>query len=1107
MVARPESEKGSRPAGGRLEFVTRRPVAITMLMVAVAVFGAVSLGKLPVDLLPEISYPTLTVRTNWRGAAPEDIEDRISERIQEALSTLPRLVRSSSVSRAETSDVILDFDWGTPMTFAVQDVRDRLDGVFLPDGAERPLILRYDPNLDPILRIALSLPEKKAEEGAAPPASRSAERSLIHLRWLAENRVKRELETLPGLAAVQVRGGLEEEIRVRVDPFKLAALGLDPAAVATRLSQENLNTSGGSIREGSTEYLVRTLNEFRDLSEIEDLAIVRRGDAAVRIRDIATVTRTHAEREVITRLDGREAVEIAIYREAGANIVALADEVRERVFGTEEQQRAAAEQQGRPGGSMGGGGGGGGNLEERSRADYLAHRLRNDVRFEVLSDQSTFIRDAVDDVKSSAWMGVLLTVLVIWLALRSMTSTQIISVSIPISVIATFAPMYLLDVSLNIMSLGGLALGVGMVVDASIVVLESIISRREAGDSLREATVRGTREVAGAITGSTLTSIAVFAPIVFVHGVAGKIFGDQALTVVSSLVVSLAVALLFIPVLASRPWLAATTGFAPGRVLEWIAWPLRPLLWVHDAVWNPIERAYPRILASALNHAWLVVLLSLGLFALAAWRVPKLGLDLLPEIHQAEFTAHVALPVGSPLPYTDTVLSDLEQEIRGIEGVAVTALTVGVEKDTLTRQIEGKHTGRLTVRLDKAHATPEAEEKVVSAVRGRIAASPAVRSVEITRPNPFAIAAPVQVEVLGWDLERLAETAAQVAERLARVEGLSDVRTTVRPGHPEIRITFDRDKTLEYGLDLDAVSRLVRDQVLGNVSTRFAEGDDRIDVRVIGDEILLGELDRVLDLAINPTSTVSIPLRDVATISEVQGPAEIRRIGNTRAVVVSAASSGLDLGGLTSRIEAALADLSPPEDVAVQIGGQKLEMDEAQRGMRFALVLALFLVYAVMASQFESLLQPLIILVTVPLAFVGVVFALDLLGIPLSVVVFIGMILLAGIVVSNAIVLLDRVNQTRAQGWSVRDSLLEAGRTRLRPIYMTANTTVIGLLPLSGWLAWVPWIGDMSSGAGVELRAPMAIAVMAGLTCSTVLTLIVIPAVYSLIFDRKRAAP
>jgi HAE1 family hydrophobic/amphiphilic exporter-1 len=1163
--------------------VTQRPVAVTMFMIALAVFGTVSLGKLPVDLLPEISYPTLTVRTTYSGAAPEDVEDRISVRIQEALSTLPGLVRSTSVSRAEASDVVLDFDWGTVMTFAVQDVRDKLDGVFLPDAADRPLILRYDPNLDPVLRIGLT-----------STRDLTGDRALIQLRWLAEKRVKRELESLPGVAAVLVRGGLEEEIRIRVDPYKMAAQGLNPQTLADRLSQENLNASGGLIREGSTSYLVRTLNEFQSLEEIGNLAIVRRGAGTIRVQDVATVERTHSEREVVTLIDGGEAVEIAVFREAGANIVDLAERVLEAIQGTEGQQAKAEEITAKleRGERM--------SLSERDEVDFLGWRLRDDVRFEVLSNQSTFIRDAIADVQSAALLGAILAVIVIWVSLRRVSSTLIIAIAIPISVVVTFVPMYLFGVSLNIMSLGGLALGVGMLVDNAIVVLESITRCREEGDDAVQAAIRGTREVAGAITASTLTTICVFAPIVVVHGIAGRIFGDQAVTVVTSLLVSLLVAVLFIPMLASRPWLAGPdpatdpgddpagdtaaptplgyaraelhgtvralrgvfagirftwSEFAPsfllaslrlvllgaGIVLRLMAffgvclyalarlllWPLHALF---DLSWKTLDWGYPRLLSASLAGWWVVMPFTFLLSFLAWQRVPALGLDLLPEIHQGEFTVYTGLGVGSPLEYTEETMGELDRRVRQVESVGLTALTVGVEQDTLTREIEGNHTARLTIRLSEealsaAGNGPEAVEKfvrslgsaegrtrglsaagledlVIDEVRKLVSGHPAVRTVDIKRPTPFALDAPVQIEILGYDLVALEEVSREVLDRLAGIPGLTDVRSSVKPGHPEARITFDRDKTLSYGLDLATVSNLVRDQVLGNVGTRFVEGDDRIDVRVMGDEVILSTLDRVLDLVVNPEAETPVPLRAVAEVEIVQGPAEIRRIGNSRAVVVSAASAGLDLGGLADAIETSLADLVPPEDVSVQLGGQKREMDQAQSSMTFALILALFLVYVVMASQFESLVQPLIILVTAPLAGVGVVFALDMLGIPLSVVVFIGLIVLAGIVVNDAIVLVDRINQLRGRGQELKAAIIEAGRTRLRPIYMTTATTVLGLLPLTGWLAGVPFVGALSTGEGAEIRAPMAITVITGLTFATLLTLVVIPTVYFVVHWR-----
>lgn len=1118
----------------KLSFVTERPIAITMFVVALVVFGVVSFSKLNVDLLPEISYPTLTVRTTWEGAAPEDIEERVSERIQEALSTLPGLIRSSSISRAGTSDVLLDFDWDTQMTFAVQDVREKLDGVFMPRGTDRPLILRYDPNLDPILRVGLTSLEGKVGES-----------DLIQVRWLAENRIKRELEALPGVAAVQVRGGLEEEIHIRIDPFALAARKIDPGTLASRMAQENINASGGSLLEGSTEYLVRTLNEFRTLEEIKDLSIIKRGDASIRIRDVAEVDRTHTKREVISRLGGNEMVEFAIYREAGANIVELASVVKDKIFGSLEQQQSAIEIAKKAEES-----GGGPSIGDRSKTDFLAFRHRKSLNFELLSDQSTFIRDAIDDVKNAAFMGSIFAVLVIWVFLRRLSATFIIGLAIPISVVVTFAPMYFFGVSLNIMSLGGLAIGVGMLVDNAIVVLESISRCREEGDNMKAAATRGAREVAGAVIASTLTTIAVFAPIVFVSGIAGQIFGDQALTVVTSLLVSLVVAILFIPMLASRGWLSGekvsgdkrgkpksltsdlnwgVIGFVPslltlvgrivllaiglvfrgagfliGMVYFVLAKLLTPFSKAFDWFWSVSEGIYVRMLSGALRQPVIIVLIAGALFWVASGRISKLGVELLPEIHQGEFTAHVAMEIGSPLEYTDRAMRELDREIRALEGVRTTALTTGIEPESLSRDIEGSHTARLTVRLEPEWSDAALEEQLADNVRQLVTRHPAVHSIEIRRPTPFAIAAPIAIEIKGYDLETLEEVSIQVFDRLTGLDSLTDLRSSVRPGHPEALITFDRDKTLEYGLDLAAVSNLVRNQVLGEVSTRFNEGTDRIDVRVIGDALVLSSMEAVLNLIVNPSSETPVPLRSVAEVRTVQGPAEIRRIGNTRGVVITAESSGLDLGGLTANIEDALASLQTSEDVIVEMGGQKLEMDEAQSSMQFALLLAVFLVYVVMASQFESLLQPFIILLTVPLAGVGVIFALEGLGVSLSLVVFIGLIMLAGIVVNNAIVLVDRINQKREDGHPMREAILEAGGARLRPILMTTATTALGLLPLTGWLADVPIIGALGSGEGAELRAPMAITVIAGLVTSTALTLMVIPSIYALLSRNDR---
>ncbi|MFT4648810.1 MAG: HAE1 family hydrophobic/amphiphilic exporter-1 [Glaciecola sp.] len=1153
--------------------VPKRPVAVTCIFLAVALFGMVSLDRLPMDLLPEISYPTLTVRTTYPGAAPEDVEDRISERVAESLSTLNGLVRSSSISRAETSDVLLEFTWGTNMTFAVQEVRDRLDGVFLPKNAERPLILRYDPNLDPILRIGIREP-LKAEANAELAIRADDPEALIRLRWLAEQRIKRQLESIKGLAAVQVHGGLEEEILIKVDPDRLAAMGITPNLIGTRLAQENLNASAGQIREGSTDYLVRTLNEFKTVDEIANLALERRDNATIRVKDVATILRTYAEREVVTRIGGSEAVEITVFREAGANIVDVSRQVREAIFGTEEQQELA--RQDAKGQAWG----------DKRKLTQLAYTQRKDAAFELLSDQSVFIEAAVRDVRQAGLLGALFAVIVMWLFLRKVTATLIIAVAIPISVVGTFAPMLMSGVSLNIMSLGGLALGIGMLVDNAIVVLESITRCREEGDGLVASAVRGVREVAGAITASTLTTVAIFAPIVFVEGIAGQIFTDQAVTVVSSLLVSLAVALLFIPMLASRPLLASPQAFHGGydwvgaswrcfrkepsqvmanfrrflgkflgeQLLHGLSWGilqfipslslllLRLLLFViirtilialvvpiailgllgfirrytFDRLWDRLEWAYPRVLEASLRLP-ILVLAGVGLLGWGAWtRSHDLALELLPEIHQGEFTAFMALGVGTPIDISETVYRRMERDVSGVDGVSGTALMVGVESDTLTREIEGENTARLTVRLDPDHRSKEREQQVQESVRRIIEAEPALaKPPTFRRPTPFTLEAPISIEIRGRNLEALSELAGEVQEKLINLPGLSDIRTTLHAGHPEALLVFDRDKALAFGLDIGAMSDFVRDQVLGRVDTRFVEGEERIAVRVRADQDRLATLEDIQSLIVNPEADNPIPLSAVAHLSQVQGPAEIRRIGNMRAVLVTASTTSLDLGGTVETIDRLLDDLQVPDGVIVEMGGQKRELDSSRRSLTLALLLAIFLVYVVMATQFESLLQPFIILFSVPLAGIGVVFTLHSLSVPVSVVVFVGMILLSGIVVNNAIVLVDRINQKRAEGLDMRQSILEAGHARLRPILMTTLTTILGLLPLTGWLARVPllsyipyagpWITSAGAGEGAEMRAPMAITVVTGLASSTVLTLIVVPVLYYLLMRRDPA--
>ncbi len=1229
MSAAPEPE---RRGGGLFRLTTSRPVAVTMVFVTLVTFGIVSFRKLPLNLLPDISYPRVTVRAEYPGAAPEDVEERVTERLHEALSVLGNLESISSISRAGLADVTLEFTWGTQLTFAIQDIRERLDRAQLPLEVGTPIILRYDPTLDPILVIGLT-----------------GGRDLVELRRLAEDRLALAMGTVEGVAAVRVRGGLEDEIQIRLRPERLSNYKLRPADVAARLAAENVNMASGTVLEGETEYLVRILNEYRTPEEIGRTILFRDGESLVRLSHVADVRRTTKERDVVTRIGGRESVELQVFKEADANIVELAGRVQDAVFGSAsqrawvakrraglveaaddladaldaeaaddpalaasiervEKQRRAMQAMMMGGGPPPGGGEGGGFEDTRTEEEklldattserlskiraarseeewafgYLAADLPADVRVHLLSDQSEFIEAALDEVRQAGLFGAVLAVLVLFLFLGRLGTTLIIAVAIPVSVLVTFAPLHLSDTSLNVMSLGGLALGIGMVVDNAIVILESIARRREAGDGRIEAAVNGTSEVAGAATASTLTTVAVFAPIVFVEGIAGQVFRDQAFTVVASLLVSLVVALFLVPMLASRG--ASTEGrgfslavpFRSGWALftrrptylaqmvrlsaarrerqarrsgfrKMLAFPIEllavlmqfaaflvhvfldvlgrvlvlggtlaagvafvllgavlglafvalwPFAWVFRKVYGAVEAAYPVLIGGVVRSTPLMGLVLVVAAGLMWWMIGAakgLGSEMLPEVHQGEIIGRLSLPVGAPLEATDAVARFAEESLRDDPRVAWIASTVGVPRDEISQPDEGEHTARLAIGLEPAEDMEAAEEAVMASLRETLGALPELRDMRFERPTLFSIRTPIVIEIKGDDLKELARVAALVEAELRALPGLRDVRSSVQPGSPEIMLSFDRDLLSRYSLDSRQLAETVSDMVKGRVATRYSDREHKLDVLVQVPKQELQSIDDLLGLPVNPTSDASEPLSVLSRSRVREGPREIRRIWGQRAATVSASLSGFDVGRAGAEIEERLRDIEQQSDVLIDQGGQAREMSGALGQMTQALLLAVFLVYVVMASIFESLLQPLIILVTVPLAMVGAIAALEAMDIPLSVVVFIGAIILAGIVVNNAIVLIDAINRRRRiDGMTLHEAVSRACQLRLRPILMTTMTTVLGLLPLTGLL-------PITSGEGTELRAPMAVTVVAGLSCATLLTLVVIPCAYTLV--------
>lgn len=1057
-----------------IEFSLKRRVTVSMIAVAMLIFGVVAFTRLPINLLPDISYPSLTVETRFPGAAPGEVETLVTRPVEEVVGIVSGVKRLTSTSRPGLSQVTLEFDWGRNMDFAALDVRQKLDLLTLPREIDKPVLLRFDPANDPVVRLYLT----------------SSKADLYKLRYFAEEVLKKDLESTEGVAAIKINGGYEEEISVRIDEGKLSLLGVSIDDVNQKLRRENVNQAGGSLYEKEARYLVRARNEFVNLEDIMNTVLVTRADRIVRMSDVAEVVRGHKQREVITRFGGKEAVELAIYKEGDANIVSVSRSLQNRL-------------------------------------ERMKKEIPEGIDLVTGADQSRFIRASVDEVLSNALLGGLIAIVVLLFFLKDLRSTIIIGVSIPISIIATFFLMYRTGTSLNIMSLGGLALGVGMLVDNAIVVLESIFQKREKGVPPVEAAVKGAGEVGMAVIASTLTTVAVFLPVVFLEGIAAQLFKDQALTVSFSLIASLAVSLTLIPMMSAMSGLvkeevasdiaadAPPAGRArriaraifvtgPAKLLGWtrkgagavnrlLSVVFRPLGRLFDAGFDRFMDVYPRVLRRSLAAPWMTLGVVAAVFLASMLLVPTLGVDLIPTFTQGEFQFQIELPEGTPLESTDRFVASIQSALADDAKVANYSSIIGGAGLSLSNTgTEGENSARLQVQM-KPGASSEDEEAVISAIRKRLDQSKLARY-KFERPTYFTFRTPIEVEVYGDDIDEVHAASNAIKDQLEQIDGLVDLKTSSELGNPEVQVTFDRDQLAQLGLDLGQIAAIVRNKVQGEVATRFTEGDREIDILVRSVDPAAASVNDINTMIIGQREGRPIFLDSVAAVKLTRGPSEIRRIGQKRAAVVSGNLSGRDMGAVAADVRRSLAAAPLPRGVTAALSGQEEEMQRSIRSLLMAMALAIFLVYLVMASQFESLLHPFVIMFTLPLAATGVVLALVLTGNSVSIVAMIGIVMLAGIVVNNAIVLIDAVNQLRRKGVDKIEALVQAGINRMRPILMTSATTVLGLLPMA-----------LGLGEGAELRAPLAITVIGGLTLATALTLLVIPVVYS-VLDRKHFA-
>lgn len=1016
------------------ERAVSRPVLTTMVFVAVVALGAVSLSRLPIDLLPKLDFPSISIFTTYEGVGPEEIETLITRPIEEAVSTVQGVDRVESFSAEGRSRVSLRFTWGTELDTALNDVRAAVEQTRdeLPEDAETPIIFKFDLASFPIMFLLLS--------GDMDP---------WRLRQLAEDTISYRLERVEGVAAVEVRGGQRREIHVDLDGDRLSALGITAAEVADALRRDNVNLPAGDVLDRGDEVIVRTLGEFESLGQMERVVVAVRDGRPVRVRDLGRVIDAVEEPTNVVYVDGQPGIRLAVSRLPDANTVAVADRVRAEV--------------------------------ERINEEIPGVRIRASF------DTSTYIRRSIASVEQGVATGALLAVVVLFVFLRSFRTTAIVGVAIPIAIIATFALMDLGGFTLNMISFGGLALGVGMLVDNSIVILENIQRHREAGAPPMRAAVDGSSEVSTAIVASTMTTLCIFVPVVFMEGFAGIFFSQMAYVVSFALLCSLAVALTLVPVLASR-----MGGVAAGAEESAFSRALR-------LPFERLEGAYAALLAAALRRRWVVYVAALGLLGGAAYLARFVGVELMPAGDESEVRIEAELPVGTPLERTTEVMQQVDEIARRELPEADISMFIAGPGGFWSSA--GGNAASARIGLVPISERRRSSEEAATALRPKLAPIPDLRA-KVRAGEGFFIFKMLRgtddrlaVDVRGFDLETSARIAKSVEAVMDEVPGVADVDVDREEGSREAVVRIDGDRAADLGLSVGEIGDAVSTYVLGKAATYFREGGDEFKIRVQlreEDRQSAAQLER---LPIIAKDGRRFTLGDVAAVERREGPVSIRRLNQERIVTVSGGLEGRDLGSVVRDLEPRLGELRRdlPQGYTVAMGGESAEQARSFAQLALGLLLALGLVYMVMASLFESFLHPFVMLLSVPFAAIGVVVTLVATGTTFNVNSFLGAIVLVGVVVNNAIVLVDYTNLMRRRlDVPLAEAVVEAGRRRLRPILMTTLTTALGLVPVA-----------LGLSEGGELQSPLARVVVGGLVGSTLITLFFVPCLYTTLESRR----
>ncbi|HKJ46536.1 MAG TPA: efflux RND transporter permease subunit [Balneolales bacterium] len=1003
----------------------RRPIATAMIYLIVITVGILGFYYLSVDLLPPIEYPRLTVHVSYPNVGPEEMEKIITEPIENAVAGVPNVEKMTSRSDEGRSYVSLSFAQGTNLDEAANDVRAALDRVRddLPLEAEAPGIWKFDPNNSPIVILGVSSKTKNLEQ----------------LTQIIDRDLRNRFEQIPGVGTIDIWGGVNRQINVFLKRDRLMAGDLTSRDVTQAIARENSTLPAGNVKSGISDLYMRSLGEYKSLDQIRNTVITNVNGDPIRIGDVANVVDGYADLGRYVQVDGQPMIRVAIRKQSGANTVDVARQVKNEV--------------------------------KRINQD------RNDLSILAVSDQSTFIKNSISNVLSSAMWGGLLAIFILYLFLRNGSSTFIIALSIPISIIATFALLYLNGMTLNLMSLGGLALGVGMMVDNSIVVIENIVHIRHTGKDLKESADIGTKQVAGAIISSTLTTIVIFLPVVFMQSVSGMLFQELALVIVFSLLCSLLVALTLVPMLSSR-FMDVQEGHkhqiaAKSKIARFL---------------NKMEDKYADVLGKAISKRGLVFGICAVAVIATALLFRDIPVELAPKTDADEIEVQLEMAQGTNIAVVNQFTKELDGYVKSI-----------IPKDQvehISRDVRNGNTDITLTLVDAKKRTisptklaDEIRSKVEGLIPGatiRVQAQPGLwilRRIFSSGDSNSAI----EIELRGNDLKKAQELSLALKQKIEAVPGVTDVQVGDREGRPQQDIIFNREKIAQLGLSVQDVSRILETNVGGTQAGQYREGGDQypIMVRLAPDDRLTSQdLDNI---SIKASDGRILPISAVVNKVDTRGPTSINHIDGLRVTYITAGlKGGVALGDGVNRIRSSISGINLPKGFSIVFGGEYEEQQKAAADFRMSIIIAIILVYMVMAGQFERFIDPLIVMFSVPLAIVGVVPVMMLTGTTLNMQSLMGIVMLAGIVVNNAIVLVDYINlMIREEGLPVYQAVIEAGRLRLRPILMTMLTTVLGLLPMSfGW------------GAGGAIQASLARVVIGGLIASTLITLILIPVIY-----------